>query len=189
MATQRFTLTSSTPFTSLPKRLKTPEEDVKAQALRWLELTCCKGEEKARLTDSWVATHTKDFKNVDQLLIFTPTTSTATTARCRSSPIRLSSQGALRSALVQDSWRTSSKIGMALRNRTTASGDDQPQRHDRRSILRESAGMTKPHFTRMCASASCERSLRKGLGLSKLHAQHAGLSSRRRRLLRHHPRR
>ena len=70
MATQRFTLTSLRPVYVVAKEVKIPEEDVRAQALRWLELTCCKGGEKARLTDSWVATHTKDFKNVDELLIF-----------------------------------------------------------------------------------------------------------------------
>ena len=70
MATQRFTLTSYAPVYVVAKEVKIPEEDVKAQALRWLELTCCKSGEKARLTDSWVATHTKDFKNVDELLIF-----------------------------------------------------------------------------------------------------------------------
>lgn len=70
MATQRFTLSSYDPVYVVAEEVKIPEEAVRDQALRWLEYAVCKNGEKPKLTDQWVAAHTDDFKNVDELLIF-----------------------------------------------------------------------------------------------------------------------
>lgn len=69
MATQRFTLTSYDPVYAVAEEVKIPEEAVREQALRWLEVNACKPGEKPKLTDQWVDSHTEEFKNVDELLI------------------------------------------------------------------------------------------------------------------------
>lgn len=70
MTTQRFTLTSYDPVYAVAEEVRIPEAAIREQALRWLELNCCKPGEKAKLSDKWVGSHTEDFKNVDELLIF-----------------------------------------------------------------------------------------------------------------------
>lgn len=70
MATQRFTLTSYDPVYVVAEEVRIPEKAIREQALRWLELTVCKNGEQPKLTDSWVKSHTEDFKNVEELLIF-----------------------------------------------------------------------------------------------------------------------
>ncbi len=70
MATPRFTLTSYDPVYVIAPEIRIPESAVKEQALRWLELNICKGDEKPRLTDQWINAHTEDFKTVDDLMIF-----------------------------------------------------------------------------------------------------------------------
>lgn len=70
MASQKFTLTSYDPVYAIAEEVRIPEEAVREQALRWLELNCTKPGQKALLNDWWVASHTKDFKNVEELLIF-----------------------------------------------------------------------------------------------------------------------
>lgn len=70
MATQRFTLTSYDPVYVVAEEVRIPEEAIREQALRWLKLNICKNGEEPKLNDQWVNTHTKDFKSVDELLIF-----------------------------------------------------------------------------------------------------------------------
>lgn len=70
MANSRFTLSSYDPVYAVAEEVKIPEDVIRDQALRWLELTYCKNGEKAQLTDKWVDDHSEDFKNVDELLIF-----------------------------------------------------------------------------------------------------------------------
>ena len=70
MATQHFTLTSYDPVYVIAEEVRIPEDVIRQQALRWLEITCCKNGEKPKLTDQWVDAHTDDFKSVEELLIF-----------------------------------------------------------------------------------------------------------------------
>lgn len=70
MAKQRFTLTSYDPVYVIAEEVRIPEEVIREQALRWLKLQCCKEGEEPRLSNQWVAAHTKDFSNVEELLIF-----------------------------------------------------------------------------------------------------------------------
>ncbi|WP_165172041.1 hypothetical protein [Adlercreutzia sp. ZJ242] len=70
MAKQRFTLTSYDPVYAIAEEVRIPEEVIREQALRWLKLQCCKEGEEPRLSNQWVAAHTKDFKNVEELMIF-----------------------------------------------------------------------------------------------------------------------
>lgn len=70
MATQHFTLTSYDPVYVIAEEVRIPEDVIRQQALRWLEITCCKSGEKPKLTDQWVDAHTDDFKSVEELLIF-----------------------------------------------------------------------------------------------------------------------
>lgn len=70
MATQHFTLTSYDPVYVIAEEVRIPENVIRQQALRWLEITCCKNGEKPKLTDQWVDAHTDDFKSVEELLIF-----------------------------------------------------------------------------------------------------------------------
>ena len=70
MATQHFTLTSYDPVYAVCEEVRIPEDVIRQQALRWLELTCCKNGEKPKLNDQWVSAHTDDFKTVEELLIF-----------------------------------------------------------------------------------------------------------------------
>lgn len=69
-AAQRFTLTSYDPVYVIAEEVKIPEETIREQALRWLEKTSCKPGEKPKLNDKFVDSHCKDFKNVEELLIF-----------------------------------------------------------------------------------------------------------------------
>lgn len=66
----KYTLSSYEPVYAICPEVRIPEETVRAQALRWMELKLCKPGEKAKLTDAFVMTHSKDFKNVEELLIF-----------------------------------------------------------------------------------------------------------------------
>ena len=72
MAKNHFTLSSYDPVYVIAPEVKIPEEHIRAQALRWLELQKCKPGEKARLTDKFVETHcqVEEFKTVDDLMIF-----------------------------------------------------------------------------------------------------------------------
>lgn len=70
MAQNRFTLTSYDPVYVTAPEVHIPEEDVKKQALRWLELNVCKDGEEPRLTDAWVNAHVDELKNVEELLAF-----------------------------------------------------------------------------------------------------------------------
>lgn len=70
MATHRFTLTSYDPLYAIAEEVKIPEEAVRNQALRWLKSAVCKDGEEPKLTDQWVDSHTDEFKNVEELLIF-----------------------------------------------------------------------------------------------------------------------
>lgn len=69
MATHRFTLSSYDPVCVVAEEVKIPEEAVREQALRWLKNTACKNGETPKLADKWVASHTEEFKTVDELLI------------------------------------------------------------------------------------------------------------------------
>ena len=66
----KYTLSSYEPVYAICEEVRIPEDVVRAQALRWMELKLCKPGEKAKLTDAFVRSHSKDFKNVDELLIF-----------------------------------------------------------------------------------------------------------------------
>ena len=70
MANPTFTLTSYEPVYAVCPEVRIPEEIIREQALRWLQSQVAKEGETAKLTDSWVDKHCKDFKNVDELLIF-----------------------------------------------------------------------------------------------------------------------
>ncbi len=70
MATQTYTLTSYEPVYAICEEVRIPEEVIREQALRWLQHNIAKNGETAKLTDSWVDKHCKDFKNVDELMIF-----------------------------------------------------------------------------------------------------------------------
>lgn len=70
MASPTFTLTSYDPVYAVCEEVRIPEDVIKQQALRWLQLNIAKSGETAKLTDSWVDEHCKDFRSVDELLIF-----------------------------------------------------------------------------------------------------------------------
>lgn len=70
MATPRFTLTSYDPVYAIAEEVRIPEDVVRQTALRWLQGNVAKEGQTAKLTDKWVAEHTDDFKNVDEVLIF-----------------------------------------------------------------------------------------------------------------------
>ena len=70
MASPTFTLTSYEPVYAVCPEVRIPEEIIREQALRWLQSQVAKPGETAKLTDSWVNGHCKDFKNVDELMIF-----------------------------------------------------------------------------------------------------------------------
>lgn len=69
MAKNRFTLTSYEPVYAVCEEVRIPEDVIRTQAIRWLELNYGK-DSKPKLTDKWVSEHCKDFKNVEELLIF-----------------------------------------------------------------------------------------------------------------------
>ena len=58
------------PSTRSTEEVRIPEDTIRETAVRWLEINICKEGEKAKLTDGWVNAHCKDFKSVDELLIF-----------------------------------------------------------------------------------------------------------------------
>lgn len=66
----KYTLSSYDPVYAICPEVRIPEDVVRQQAIRWMELKLCKPGEQAKLTDAFVRTHSKDFKNVDELLIF-----------------------------------------------------------------------------------------------------------------------
>ena len=66
----KYTLSSYDPVYAVCPEVRIPEEAVRKQALRWMELNLCKPGEQAKLTDAFIKSHTKDFKNVDEILIF-----------------------------------------------------------------------------------------------------------------------
>lgn len=70
MAKSRFTLTSYDPVYVVAEEVRIPEDIIRQQALRWLQLNAAKDGEDAKLTDAWVKAHTEDFNSVDDLLIF-----------------------------------------------------------------------------------------------------------------------
>ena len=65
-----YTLSSYDPVYAICPEVRIPEDVVRKQAIRWMELNLCKQGETAKLTDAFIKSHTKDFKNVDELLIF-----------------------------------------------------------------------------------------------------------------------
>lgn len=69
MAKSRFTLSSYDPIYAICEEVRIPEEAVRAQGLRWLEINAAKPGETAKLTDAWVKSHTDDFNTVEELLI------------------------------------------------------------------------------------------------------------------------
>ncbi len=70
MATPRFTLTSYDPVYAVCEEVRIPEDVVEQTAQRWLQINVAKDGETAKLNDKWVAEHTDDFNNVEELLIF-----------------------------------------------------------------------------------------------------------------------
>ena len=70
MAKPQYTLTSYDPVYVVAEEVRIPEDIIQQQALRWLQLNIAKEGETAKLTDGWVAAHTDDFNNVEELLIF-----------------------------------------------------------------------------------------------------------------------
>lgn len=70
MPNNRFTLTSYEPLYVTAPEVRIPEEDVKKQAIRWLELNACKDGEKPQLNDEWVTSHVEDLDGVDHLMSF-----------------------------------------------------------------------------------------------------------------------
>lgn len=70
MAESRFTLTSYEPVYAIAEEVRIPEEVIRQQALRWMQLQLAKPGEEAKLTDAWVNSHSDDFNSVDDLLIF-----------------------------------------------------------------------------------------------------------------------
>ena len=66
----KYTLSSYEPVYAICEEVRIPEDVVRAQALRWMELNWCKPGEQAKLNDIFIKAHSKDFKNVDELLIF-----------------------------------------------------------------------------------------------------------------------
>lgn len=66
----KYTLSSYDPVYAICPEVRIPEEVVRKQAIRWMELNLCKGDETAKLTDAFVKSHSDDFKSVDELLIF-----------------------------------------------------------------------------------------------------------------------
>lgn len=70
MADSQFTLSSYDPVYAIAEEVRIPEEVIRQQGLRWLELNAAKPGEQAKLTDAWIRSHTDDFKNVDEFLIF-----------------------------------------------------------------------------------------------------------------------
>lgn len=66
----KYTLSSYEPVYAICPEVRIPEDVVRKQALRWMELNLCKQGEQPKLTDAFIKSHTKDFKNVDELLIF-----------------------------------------------------------------------------------------------------------------------
>ncbi|MDY2626423.1 MAG: hypothetical protein SOV74_08930 [Coriobacteriales bacterium] len=70
MANNRFTLTSYDPVYVTSPEVRIPEEDIRAQAVRWLELNVCKNGEKPRMTDAWIKQHVEGIDTVEQLMAF-----------------------------------------------------------------------------------------------------------------------
>ncbi len=66
----KYTLSSYDPVYAICPEVRIPEEVIRKQAIRWMELNLCKGDETAKLTDAFVKSHSDDFKSVDDLLIF-----------------------------------------------------------------------------------------------------------------------
>lgn len=70
MTKQKYTLTSYDPIYAICPEVRIPEEEVRAMALRWLQLNHCKEGEKAKLTDKFVDSHVDGLKDVNELMIF-----------------------------------------------------------------------------------------------------------------------
>lgn len=66
----KYTLSSYDPVYAICPEVRIPEEVIRKQAIRWMELNLCKGDETAKLTDAFVKSHSDDFNSVDDLLIF-----------------------------------------------------------------------------------------------------------------------
>lgn len=70
MPKQKYTLTSYEPVYAVCPEVRIPEELIRKQAVRWLELNCAKPGEQAKLTDAWIAKHCDDFNTAEEVLIF-----------------------------------------------------------------------------------------------------------------------
>lgn len=70
MTKQKFTLTSYDPVYVIAEEVRIPEDVIRQQALRWLQLNVAKDGEEAKLTDAWIKAHCDDFNSVEELLIF-----------------------------------------------------------------------------------------------------------------------
>lgn len=70
MADYHFTLTSYDPVYAIAPEVKIPDETVRRQAERWLELNVCKDGEKPKMTDKWIDSHVDGLHSVDDLMIF-----------------------------------------------------------------------------------------------------------------------
>ena len=70
MPQQHYTLTSYDPIYAVCPEVRIPEELIRKQAVRWLELNCAKPGEQAKLTDAWISKHSDDFNTAEEVLIF-----------------------------------------------------------------------------------------------------------------------
>lgn len=70
MPKQTYTLTSYEPVYAVCPEVRIPEELVRQQAVRWLQLNCAGPGETAKLTDAWIAKHCDDFNTAEEVLIF-----------------------------------------------------------------------------------------------------------------------
>ena len=66
----KYTLSSYDPVYAVCEEVRIPEDAVRAQALRWMEIHWCKPGEQPKLNDIFIKAHSRDFKSVDDLLIF-----------------------------------------------------------------------------------------------------------------------
>lgn len=70
MPKQKYTLTSYEPVYAVCPEVRIPEELIRKQAVRWLELNCAKPGEQAKLTDAWISKRAEDFNTAEEVLIF-----------------------------------------------------------------------------------------------------------------------
>lgn len=70
MAKQHYTLTSYDPVYVVAEEVRIPEDLIKQQAMRWLELNVCKDGETPKMNDQWIKKHVDGINSVDELMIF-----------------------------------------------------------------------------------------------------------------------